>query len=567
MIHWLHNLVWGPALIGLLLAAGIYYTWKSGFFQIRGFRIWWRATAGSLWGNGADAGSGAEGAEKPETRAGADAGKKPIVRDGMSGSVKTTARNDVAGRRKADERTSAAGEENGAGLTKFQTACTALAATIGTGNIAGVATALVAGGPGAIFWMWVSALLGMMTAYAEVSLGIRFRRRQPDGSWLGGSCAYLSEGLHMPRLALVYGILCLCASLGMGSMVQSNAVSQTFSASLGIPSLVSAVTVTALVLGIVLGGAKRIAKVTVWMIPLAAAVYIAGSVAVLAVCRRQIPRILGEIFRCALTPRAALGGAGGYGVMRALRQYAGNGAGGAFSAFRYGVARGVFSNEAGLGTLAGLHGAAGDTTPGEQGMWAMFEVFFDTLVICTMTALVILCVVGGGEGLSGCRWDGAALAGRCFGRILGPAGEYLVSAAMAVFAFSTMIAWYFLGRQTLGAVVSLAGRLWESRGGRGKQGAAAGRQRPDLRHETGMNGTAGAVSAAGYMAESIYLLLYVYAVFLGCVSSLTSVWELSDVFNGLMAFPNLLALFLLRRDVPLRRRSELDGTSRPDRAG
>ncbi len=529
MIHWLHNLVWGPALIGLLLAAGICYTWKSGFFQIRGFRVWWRATAGSLWGKWADAGNDAEGAEKSEARSGA------------------------------------ANQESRAALTKFQTACTALAATIGTGNIAGVATALIAGGPGAIFWMWVSALLGMMTAYAEVSLGIRFRRRQPDGSWLGGPCAYLSEGLRMPRLALVYGILCLCASLGMGSMVQSNAVSQTFSASLGIPPLVSAVTVTALVLGIVLGGTKRIAKVTAWMIPLAAAVYIAGCAAVLAVCRAQIPQILGEIFRCALTPRAALGGAGGYGVIRALRRRTGNGSGGAFSAFRYGVARGVFSNEAGLGTLAGLHGAAGDTTPREQGMWAMFEVFFDTLVICTMTALVILCVVGGGEGLRGCRWDGAALAGRCFGRILGPAGEYLVSAAMAVFAFSTMIAWYFLGRQTLGAVVSLAGRLWESRGGRGKRRReAAGRQRPDPRRETGMNGMAG---AAGYMAESIYLLLYVYAVFLGCVSSLTAVWELSDVFNGLMAFPNLLALFLLRRDVPPGNRFTADGTDRLNRTG
>lgn len=552
MIHWLHNLVWGPALIGLLLAAGIYYTWRSGFFQIRGFRIWWRATVGSLWRSGAAAGNGAESAVKSEARTSTAIGKKPIVRCSTPGDGKANGQND------------AAGQENAAALTKFQTTCTALAATIGTGNIAGVATALVAGGPGAIFWMWVSALLGMMTAYAEVSLGIRFRRRQPDGSWFSGPCAYLSEGLHMPRLAIVYGILCLCASLGMGSMVQSNAVSQMLSASLGIPPLVSAVTVTALVLGIVLGGAKRIAKVTVWMVPLSAAVYAAASVMVLFVCRGEIPRIFGEIFRGALTPKAALGGAGGYGVLRALRQRAGKGAFSAFPAFRYGVARGVFSNEAGLGTLAGLHGAAGDTTPREQGMWAMFEVFADTLVICTMTALVILCVVGGGEGLSRCKWDGAALAGRCFGRVLGSAGEYLVSAAMAVFAFSTMIAWYFLGRQTLGAVVSLARRLRKNCGGRWRKDTTAdGRQMSDCRHETCMNetiGVSGEAGTAGYMAESIYLLLYVYAVFLGCVSSLTSVWELSDIFNGLMAFPNLLALFLLRRDVPFGWRFGMDGT-------
>ncbi len=490
MIHWLHGLVWGPALIGLLLAAGSYYTWKSGFFQIRGFRVWWHATAASLWKSGNEK-------------------KEP---DGGS-----------------------------AALTKFQTVCTALAATVGTGNIAGVATALVAGGPGAVFWMWVSALLGMMTAYAEVSLGIRFRRRQPDGTYLGGPCAYLSEGLHMPRLAFIYGMLCLCASLGMGGMVQSNAVAQTLSASIGVPPPVCAVVVTALVLGIVSGGTKRIAGVAVWMIPLAAAVYAAGSVTVLAVYRRQIPRILAEIFRCALTPEAALGGTGGYGVMLTLRRYAGKD-GGMLSAFRYGVARGVFSNEAGLGTLAGLHGAAGDTTPGEQGMWAMFEVFFDTMVICTMTALVILCVAGGGEGLRGCRWDGAALAGRCFGHVLGRAGEYLVSAAMAVFAFSTMIAWYFLGRQTLGAVTGLAGRLWKSHGGHGKQGTAADSRRlPDPRPKADVSN----------MAGTIYLILYAYAVFLGCVSSLTAVWELSDVFNGLMAFPNLLALFLLRREAPM----------------
>ncbi len=472
MIHGLHQLVWGPALIGLLLAAGGYYTWKSGFFQLRGAGLWWRATAGSLAGRSEENGRPAE-----------------------------------TGPRHAQT------QETDTSLTKFQTACTALAATVGTGNIAGVATAITAGGPGAVFWMWVSALLGMMTAYAEVSLGIRFRRRKPDGTWFGGPCAYLSEGLHRPRLALLYGILCLCASLGMGSMVQSNAVSQTLAVSMGVPPLAAAVIVTSLVLGIVAGGAKRIAKVTVWLIPVAAAVYVGGAAVILAVCFRQIPHVLAEIVRCALLPEAVFGGVGGYGIRQA---------------FRYGVARGVFSNEAGLGTLAGLHGSVEDTTPREQGMWAMFEVFFDTIVICTVTALVILCAQGAGMTPAPGGLEGAALAGASFGQILGPAGAYLVLGAMAVFAFSTMIAWYYLGRQTLGAVMELAGRLR-----RGRLSFAG--------------------DAAGYLAGSLYLLLFVYAVFLGCVCSLNAVWELSDIFNGLMAFPNLVALFLLRREVPLMR--------------
>ena len=467
MIHELHNLVWGPALILLLLAVGGYYTWKSGVFQIRGFRQGWSATAGSLK-------------------------EKKSPDDGQDVPV----------------------------FTKTKTACTALAATIGTGNIAGVATALAAGGPGAVFWMWVSGLLGMMTAYAEVSLGTRFRQRRPDGSWFGGPCAYLADGLRMPRLALVYGVLCLFASLGMGSMVQSNAVAQTFGPVLRLPPPAGAVLVTALVLGIVLGGTKRIAGVTAWLIPLAAVIYGAGSVTVLAVCRERIPQVLGEIIRGALLPQAVLGGTGGYGVL---------------CAFRYGIARGVFSNEAGLGTLAGLHGAAEDTTPREQGMWAMFEVFLDTMVICTMTALVILCALGGEKGLAGAGRDGAAMAGMCFGRVLGPAGEYLTSAAMAVFAFSTMIAWYFLGKQTLNAAADLAGRLRRKR-----------------RKETGRTPAAVRLCPPGgwrRTAGTVYLCLYAYAVFLGGVSSLTAVWELSDVFNGLMAFPNLLALVLLRRDV------------------
>ncbi len=336
MIHTIHSFVWGPILLILILAVCIYVSAASGFFQIRGLGTWWRATVGSL-------GKGDDGPMGPHS------------------------------------------------VNRIQAACTALAATIGTGNIVGVATALTAGGPGAIFWMWVSAFIGMMTAYGETSLGILYRKKGRDGRWLCGPCCYLKEGLHRPGLALVYGGLCLMASLGMGSMVQSNAIAETMHFSLGMEPFVCGLFVTVLLLLVITGGVRRIAQVTQGMIPFAAGVYLLFSLAVLVICREQIPRVLMEILEHALTPQAALGGAGGYGISQA---------------FRYGIARGVFSNEAGLGSLAGLHGATEHTTPQEQGMWAMFEVFLDTVVICTVTALVILCVAGGGEGLAALGYDG-----------------------------------------------------------------------------------------------------------------------------------------------------------------
>ena len=187
--------------------------------------------------------------------------------------------------------------------------------------------------------------------------------------------------------------------------------------------------------------------------------------------------------------------------------------------FRYGIARGVFSNEAGLGSLAGLHGATEDTNPQEQGMWAMFEVFFDTIVICTLTALVILCVTEGRQGLYASPYDGAVLTSFCFQIVLGAAGQYLISCSMIVFAFATMIAWYYLGRQTLECVIAQI-------------------QRKIRISETVIQ-----------RIRTGYLVLYGYAVFLGCVSSLTTVWELSDIWNGLMAFPNILALLLLCKQI------------------
>lgn len=455
MIHQLHGIVWGPVLIGLLLFGGLFFTVKSGAFQFRGVLIWWKSTVGSLF--------------REENKEG-DTGN--YGRDGS--------------------------------INKIQAACTALAATIGTGNIVGVASALTAGGPGAIFWMWVSAALGMMTAYAETSLGILYRYRGPDGKWICGPMVYLARGLGKPVLSLLYGVLCLLASLGMGSMVQSNAASETICYLTGAAPIVSGIVITSLVVFVAMGGKSRVAGVAERLVPVSAGIYMLFCAVVLIKYRSRIIPSFQEIFACALFPKSVLGGVGGYGISRG---------------FRYGIARGVFSNEAGLGSLAGLHGATEDTTPSEQGMWAMFEVFFDTVVICTMTALVILCVAGDGQRLGNNSYDGAVLTAYCFEVVLGEAGRYLVSGSMVVFAFATMIAWYYLGCQTLEAVVSLIQR-WIT-----------------LRDSTVRGIKTG------------YLILYGYSVFLGCVSTMTAVWELSDIWNGLMAFPNMAAILILHRQI------------------
>lgn len=448
MIHQIHGIVWGPVMLVSMVAVGLIYSIHSGFFQIRKMGYWWRSTVGSLRYDG----------------------KKE----------------------KQDEHS----------ITKFQSACTALAATVGTGNIAGVATALTAGGPGAIFWMWISAGIGMMTAYAETSLGIKYRYRNEENRWICGPMVYLDKGLHMPWLGVLYSIFCILSSLGMGSMVQSNAIAETMNYTFGTTPLAVGLVLVFLVLVVIWGGIGRIAYVSERLIPLSAGIYIIFSLVVILSCYDRVPMVIGQILRSALAPEALVGGVGGYGISRSLR---------------YGIARGVFSNEAGLGSLATLHGATENTTPEEQGMWAMFEVFFDTVLICTLTALVILCI--NMDGMDGIRYDGAALTTFCFEQRLGDVGRYLVSGSMLVFAFATIIAWYFLGRQTVAYLLERLGKHIQF------------------------------VKKNQGLFEKIYLVLYLDAVYLGCISSLRMVWELSDIWNGLMAVPNMIALIFLIRQV------------------
>ncbi|MBR6682969.1 MAG: sodium:alanine symporter family protein, partial [Firmicutes bacterium] len=273
-------------MLALFLFVGILYTIKLRGFAIFGFREWWKATAGSLF-------------------------------------IKN--------------------ERASEGISSFQAACTALAATIGTGNIAGVATAILAGGPGAIFWMWVSAFLGMATAYGETELGMKYRRRDRHGNWMSGTMVYLEQGLGCRWLAIVYAVLCLLASFGMGCMVQANAISETFEFSLSLPPILIGGILTVMVGKILAGGAKTIAATAEKMVPLSAAIYISASAIVLMIFREQIPEAFSKIITDAFSFQSASGGIMGVFVSKCVR---------------YGVSRGVFSNEAGLGSMAALNGGA-----------------------------------------------------------------------------------------------------------------------------------------------------------------------------------------------------------------
>lgn len=426
----IHGAVWGPWLLFLFLGTGIYYTFRLKGFQMFRFSEWWGRTAGTL---------------------------------GKGGSA------------------------------QFATSCTALAATVGTGNIAGVATAIAAGGPGAVFWMWISAFLGMATGYAETFLGIKYRYRGKDGQYICGPFVYLEQGLKSRGAGILYAIFCVIASLGMGSMVQANSISESFSYVFSFSPVLSGLGVTFLVMAVVLGGINRISKAAERLVPFSAGLYMILCATVIFAFIDRIPGAFSAIFRDAFQLRSAAGGAAGYGISRAMQ---------------YGMARGVFSNEAGLGSLVVLHGAAEQTTPQEQGAWAVFEVFFDTVISCTLTALVILCVTGASRTTA---LDGGSMMVYCFSQCFGKGGAYLTAVSMALFAFATIIAWFYLGRQ---AAVYLT----------------EGKKNQEL-------------------LLGCYAFIYLNAVFFGCVARMEFVWNLSDIFNGLMAAPNLVGIILLSKEV------------------
>lgn len=325
-----NGVVWGIPMLILIIGTGIFMSVRTGFFQITRIKTWANETFLAIF-------------------------KKKSVT-------------------KTDEKKA---------ITQFQALSTALAATIGTGNIAGVATAVCIGGPGAVFWMWISALFGMMTSFSENVLGIFFRKKNEHGEWSGGAMYYLEEGLkdkkglrHIAKpLSVMFAIFCVLASFGIGNMAQSNSISSAMQSNFNIPTVITGVVLAVIAALVVLGGIKRIAKVTEKLVPFMAIFYIAGCLIIFVMNFRHIPYVFSSIFKSAFSFSAVAGGVGGYIIKRAVTM---------------GFKRGVFSNEAGLGSSVMVNCASDVKEPVIQGMWGIFEVFFDTIIVCTLTAFVIL---------------------------------------------------------------------------------------------------------------------------------------------------------------------------------
>ncbi len=381
------------------------------------------------------------------------------------------------------------------GMSSFQALTTAIAAQVGTGNITGCATALCSGGPGAIFWMWVSAFFGMATIYGEAILAQVSRSRDADGHVTGGPIYYIRaafKGRLGKFLAAFFSISIILALGLMGNIVQSNSIGVAFHTAFSIPKPIIGVLVASIAAFIFVGGVHRIAAFTEKMVPIMACFYILGCLVLLGMNLPALPGAIQSIFVCAFQPQAVLGGAMGIGVKEAMR---------------FGVARGLFSNEAGMGSTPHAHALAKVEKPQDQGIIAMMGVFLDTFVVLTLTALVILTSGLLQPGVEGAL-NGTALAQAAFSQTFGSFGGIFLAICMLFFAFSTIIGWYFFGETNVKALFP-------------------GRK----------------------CARVIYALLVVGCIMLGSFQKVDLVWNASDMFNGLMVIPNLMAVLALRRVV------------------
>ncbi|HQO71744.1 MAG: sodium:alanine symporter family protein [Tissierellia bacterium] len=369
-------------------------------------------------------------------------------------------------------------------VTAFQAVATALAATVGTGNIAGVATAIALGGPGAVFWMWLAAIMGMTTKYAEVVLAVNYREKTEDGRFVGGPMYYITNGLgkSWKWLAVLFAFFGTFASFGIGCMVQSNSVALSAQSTFGIPVLATGIVLAILTAVVIVGGIKRIGAFTEKLVPFMAALYILGGLWLLISNAAKIPAAFAMIFSNAFTGTAAVGGFTGTVMMQAIR---------------FGIARGIFTNEAGLGSAPIAHAAATTDHPVRQGLWGVFEVFTDTIVICSITALSIL-VTGVWE----TGESGAVLSAMAFDTGIPVVGRFIVSIGLILFAYSTILGWEYYGERCLEYL-------------------------------------------AGTKPIIVYRLLWVVAVVVGAIGGLEFMWDLADTLNGLMAFPNLVGVLIL----------------------
>lgn len=381
------------------------------------------------------------------------------------------------GRKKEDQ-------EGEGEITPFQALMTALSATIGTGNIAGVATAIFLGGPGAVFWMWITALFGMATKYAEAVLAVKYREVLPDYSFVGGPMYYIKNGMgrKWQWLGVLFAVFAAVAALGIGNMVQSNSVARAVERAFDIPFWFTGLVLAVLTFIVVIGGIKRIAEVTERLVPLMAAIYITGALVIIVLNIDKLGGALAMIISDAFSGTAAAGGFAGSALAQAIR---------------FGIARGVFSNEAGLGSAPIAHAAARTTDPVRQGVVGMLGTFIDTICVCTLTALLIIMT---GAWTSG--ETGAELSQMAFNRGMPGLGDFVVGFGLIIFAFSTILAWCYYGQVCIAFLFGLKG-------------------------------------------ITPYRLLYIAFIFIGAVVKLDLVWTFSDMMNGLMIVPNLIALLVL----------------------
>ncbi len=441
-----NGFVWGIPMLILLVGTGILMTILTRFFQLSHIGHWWKNTIGGIFSD------------------------KHIT--------KHTGKNDKA-------------------ISQFQSLCTALAATIGTGNIVGVASALIAGGPGAIFWMWVVAFFGMMTNYSENVLGIYYRRKNSKGEWCGGAMYYLKDGLGSYKgckqigavLAVLFSVFCLLASFGIGNMSQVNSIAANMKAAFTISPAITGVVLMILAALVILGGLKRIASVTEKLVPFMAIAYIIGALVIFFVNIGHAGAVFGAIFKGAFGLRAVGGGIVGSGIRMALT---------------WGMKRGVFSNEAGLGSSVMVHSNSNVKEPVRQGMWGIFEVFADTMVVCTLTAFAVLSsgLIDLETGAVLSESADSALVGEAFATVFGSFGPMFIAIAILLFAFSTVLGWSHYGT-----------KAWEY-----------------------LFGTKSIIA---------YRLVFIVMIFIGATMKLSLAWDLSDTFNGLMAMPNLIGVLCL----------------------
>ncbi len=389
-------------------------------------------------------------------------------------------------------------------ISQFQSLCTALAATVGTGNIVGVAGAIATGGPGAVFWMWLIAFFGMMTNFSENVLGILYRRKDEDGEWHGGAMYYLKDGLGAKPgckqigavLAILFSLFCLLASFGIGNMSQVNSMVSNVNSAFGIPTLATGIFLFIAVAAVILGGLKRIASITEKIVPFMVVLYLIGTLVIIVTHLGSIPAVFVSIFKGAFSLKAAGGGVVGSGIALAMKM---------------GFKRGVFSNEAGLGSSVMVHSSSNVKEPVRQGMWGIFEVFADTIIVCTLTAITILSsgLMDLETGLlteAGEAVGSSSLMSESFRLAFGSAGAAFIAIAILLFAYSTVLGWSHYG-------------------------------------------TTACRYLLGEKAVWPYRIIFCVIVLAGSMMTAQLAWDISDTFNGLMMIPNLIGVLVLSPQV------------------